>query len=137
MEGRDLFTKITTDGQYDARAHLAEMCSLLGPPPKVLVHREQQWRNVKWSHAVPNPKGVLSQSASEYYGGPFFDPEGQFMHKHLVSSAIKLEDTISCLEGDEKDVLVDFLKQMLQWLPEERPTARQLLTHPWLTAKSP
>ncbi|CZS91909.1 related to dis1-suppressing protein kinase dsk1 [Rhynchosporium agropyri] len=76
MEGRDLFTHIrSSNGDYDARAHLAEMIALLGAAPKILIDREIRWSEVKWSHAVPNPQGKLCQTTREFYGGPFFNCE--------------------------------------------------------------
>lgn len=42
MEGKDLFKHIrSSKGDYDARAHIAEMIALLGPPPKELLDREK------------------------------------------------------------------------------------------------
>lgn len=42
----------------------------------------------------------------------------------------KLADTITQVAGDEKDVFLDFASGMLQWLPEKRKTAGELLRHP-------
>ena len=154
MEGRDLFTHIrSSQGDYDVRAHLAEMIALLGVPPKLLIDREMQWSEVQWSHAVPNSEGKLCQNTREYYGGPFFNSEGmlpqsfevntrlkkfsgEFMHKDLVPTDIRLEDTVLSLEGDDKHLFLDFIKNMLQWLPEDRKTAKELLEDPWLQEKS-
>lgn len=78
MEGQDLFRHIrTSQGAYNAHAHVAEMIALLGPPPKILTDREQWWREVKWSHVVPNSEGKLCQTTPEYYGGPFFNSQGK------------------------------------------------------------
>lgn len=33
----------------------------------------------------------------------------------------------------EADMLADFLLPILQWEPTKRPTAQELLSHPWLT----
>lgn len=71
MENRDLFTHLCdSKGYYDVAAHLAEMIALLGPPPIELIDREIDWSKVKWSPAVSNPQGGLSQTARELYGGP-------------------------------------------------------------------
>jgi len=43
-----------------------------------------------------------------------------------------LEDTVLSLEGDDKHLFLDFIKNMLQWLPEDRRTAKELLEDPWL-----
>lgn len=42
----------------------------------------------------------------------------------------RLVDTVTELVGHEKDVFLDFASGMLQWLPENRKTARELLQHP-------
>jgi serine/threonine-protein kinase SRPK3 len=36
------------------------------------------------------------------------------------------------LEGVEKERFPEFVRYMLQWKPEHRLTAKQLLEHPWL-----
>ena len=57
---------------------------------------------------------------------------GEFMHKDLIPNDISLENSVLSLEGEDKRLFLDFLKKMLQWLPEERQTAKQLAEHPWL-----
>jgi serine/threonine protein kinase len=162
VEGRDLFADIrSSQGLYDVRLHLAEMIALLGAPPRALIYREIQWSEVKWSHAMPNSEGKLCQTTREYYGGPFFDSQGklpphsykvnllhlrtkqntkstisgEFMRKDLIPTDIRLEDSVLSLEGEDKRLFLDFTKKMLQWLPEDRMTAKELLEHPWLLVK--
>jgi hypothetical protein len=78
IEGKDLFQHIRSiQGDYDVRAHVAEMIALLGPLPKELLDREKLWSDVEWDHAVQNPDGKLCQTAREYFGGPFFNSEGK------------------------------------------------------------
>jgi hypothetical protein len=133
IKGRDLFTHIrSSQGDYDVRAYFAEIIALLGAPPKIFIDREIHWSEVKWSHAVPNLEGKLCQTAREYYGGPFFNSEGGFIHKDLIPTDIKLEDSVLSLEGEDKRLFLDFIKQMLQWLPEDKKTAKALLEDPWL-----
>ena len=43
-----------------------------------------------------------------------------------------LEDSEKYLEGKEKESLIQFVRKMLQWDPEERQSARELLTDSWL-----
>jgi hypothetical protein len=77
IEGKDLFIHIrSSQGGYDVRAHLAEMTALLGALAKILINREIRWSEVKWSYAVSNTEGKLCQTAREYYGRPFFNPDG-------------------------------------------------------------
>lgn len=52
------------------------MIALFGPPPRKLIEQERYWRNIPWERAFPNKDGIWVHTAREYYGGPFFDPEG-------------------------------------------------------------
>jgi hypothetical protein len=131
MEGRDLFIHLrSANGEYDVRAHLGEMIALLGHPPKKLIDRELSWSKVKWSHAVSNSEGKLSQTTREYFGRPFFTSDGEFMHKGLIPMDVSLENSVPSLQGEDREVFLDFVRMMLHWLPEERKTARELLEHP-------
>ena len=46
------------------------------------------------------------------------------------------EDSEKYLEGNRKELLIQFLRKMLQWDPEKRPSARELLNDPWLNTKA-
>lgn len=77
MEKRDLFRNIhTNQGVYDSHAHIAEMIALLGHPPKELIDREKEGLGWNFTPEVENSEGKLCKKASEFYGGPFFDSEG-------------------------------------------------------------
>jgi serine/threonine-protein kinase SRPK3 len=43
-----------------------------------------------------------------------------------------LERLADGLEGEDKHGYLEFLKRILRWLPEERPTAEELIFDPWL-----
>ncbi|KZF22425.1 kinase domain protein [Xylona heveae TC161] len=43
-----------------------------------------------------------------------------------------LEGRESQLEGGEKGIFLQFIRKVLRWLPEERPTALELLSDEWL-----
>jgi hypothetical protein len=45
---------------------------------------------------------------------------------------MSLESSEEKLEEDEKDRFLAFMRGMMQWRPEDRKTARQLLEDPWL-----
>jgi serine/threonine protein kinase len=79
---------------------------------------------------VSNPQGRLSQTPREFYGGPLFYPDGEFMYKDLIPTDVRLEDTILSLEGEDKLLFLDFVRKMLQWLPEDRATAKELMEDP-------
>jgi serine/threonine-protein kinase SRPK3 len=36
------------------------------------------------------------------------------------------------LEGDNKKVFLQFLRSMIRWIPEERPTAEEAIYDDWL-----
>ena len=57
------------------------------------------------------------------------------MHKDLIPTDVRLEDSVLSLEGEDKRLFLDFAKKMLQWLPEDRKTAKELLEDPWLQEK--
>jgi serine/threonine-protein kinase SRPK3 len=57
---------------------------------------------------------------------------GEFLYKYLIPSNFNLPDSVLSLEGDDKELFLDFVSHMLRWLPEERKTAKELLEHPWL-----
>jgi hypothetical protein len=52
------------------------MIALLGPSPKELCDREKEELGWKFRPEVENSEGKLCGSASEFYGGPFFDSQG-------------------------------------------------------------
>ncbi|KAL8830149.1 MAG: hypothetical protein Q9170_005870 [Blastenia crenularia] len=137
MENKDLFRNIhSSRGEYSGQAHLAEMMALLGPPPKELLRREREGRNWKWRPAIENSSGKLCERASEFYGGPFFDAQGEFLHRELIPTNVNLADSVTSLEGEDKKLFLKFVSKMLQWLPEDRKTARELLEDTWLLRDS-
>jgi trans-aconitate methyltransferase len=53
------------------------------------------------------------------------------MYKDLIPD-VSLEGSVLSLEGEEKQLFLNFARKMLQWLPEHRKTAKELLEDPWL-----
>ncbi|CVL04859.1 related to serine/threonine protein kinase [Fusarium proliferatum] len=130
LENTSLFENIVgDDGEYDAHIHLAQIVSLLGDPPETLINRERVYRKLKLGLTIENPRGRSCETMNEYWGGPFFDEHGDIMHKDLTVQTRRLGNTVTELLGDEKDVFVDFASSMLQWVPEKRKTAKELLQH--------
>ena len=58
----------------------------------------------------------------------YFDDPGQW--KGLNIHSTRLEDRLE--GGIDTDIFLDFIKSMLDWVPEKRKTAAELLKHPWL-----
>jgi serine/threonine-protein kinase SRPK3 len=82
------------------------MVAILGPPPLELLQRSE----TSWEYF--NTDGTLKDS--------FEVPD------------VSPEKSATCLDGDNKAMFLDFVRKMLDWMPERRQTAGQLLDHPWL-----
>ncbi|KAI9930181.1 hypothetical protein ASPWEDRAFT_48327 [Aspergillus wentii DTO 134E9] len=84
----------------DDEQHLAEMVSLMGPPPLEFLKRSdkclQYWdEQGNWKGSIPIPEQSLDMR------------EGQF-------------------SGQDKELFLGFLRSILRWIPEERSTAEEL-----------
>lgn len=44
---------------------------------------------------------------------------------------VSLEKAGHKLQGEEKALFLDFMRSIIQWLPEKRKTAKELFDHPW------
>ncbi|GIZ44610.1 hypothetical protein CKM354_000780400 [Cercospora kikuchii] len=99
LEDGNLFDPIK-DGHLDDEMHFAQMVSLMGPPPKQFLERCSQGRS-------------------------FWDSEGNWIaatpipHQTLESREVRLD-------GQDKVLLLNLMRKILKWLPEERPTAQDL-----------
>ncbi|GAW19521.1 hypothetical protein ANO14919_090090 [Xylariales sp. No.14919] len=132
LTGQKLFEQDDTN-PYSAVKHLADMIAILGPVPPVLIQREKAMREWRWSPQVLNPNGQLCGSAAEFYGGPFFTDDGTFIGNHLVPHTRIWENEVpGCIPIEEADCFFNFMRRMLCWLPENRATARELKSDPWL-----
>ncbi|KAL3459319.1 kinase-like domain-containing protein [Aspergillus heterothallicus] len=129
---KELFRQVyDSDGRYNAKLHLAEMIALLGPPPKELLARSSIMSKHNWPQPVTNDFGEICNNAQEFFGGPFFNPEGEFLHNDSMQTR-SLEDTALFLAEEDPEAFLSFIRQMLIWLPEERKTARGLMDYPFL-----
>ncbi|KAG6112022.1 hypothetical protein E4U13_004495 [Claviceps humidiphila] len=121
------------DGAYDAHVHLAQMISILGDPPQALIERERRFREVTIGGTIINARGKKCSTMNEFWGGPFFDEDGCMIRKDLIKERKELSDTLTEVTGDEKERFLDFAASMLQWLPENRKSAKELSQHPFLS----
>ncbi|KAF3398947.1 hypothetical protein DPV78_007095 [Talaromyces pinophilus] len=102
FEGGSLFTRQDPEFQtYRSRAHLAEIISLLGPPPSSFLAR-----------------GQLTQR--------FFSDDGDFNAGIEMKQQVPLEERESTLKGEDKAIFIRFMRKMLQWEPSQRSSAREL-----------
>lgn len=143
FEGKHLFNCRLPNREASSSAHLARMVSLLGLPPADLIARGKR--------------------SSEYFDedGRFFSrPDSPGIqwgpgrsHRTLGTLKVKptggdspsegtaverttLEEEEDELEGAEKTSFLAFVRKMLQWRPEDRPSARELIEDPWLQTGS-
>ncbi|KAF9446165.1 CMGC/SRPK protein kinase [Macrolepiota fuliginosa MF-IS2] len=95
----------------DTVFHLAHMIALLGPPPKDFLRRTTQDRLWGW-----------------------FDENGNWRGGAVIPKG-NLEDAEKQLQGEEKVLFLNFARRMLKWKPEERSSAGELLSDPWLNMR--
>ncbi|KAJ5332687.1 uncharacterized protein N7506_006470 [Penicillium brevicompactum] len=86
--------------------HIAEVIALLGLPPREILQNND-------------------------YAKEFFDPEGNWKGAAPIPS-MTLEQREEMLQGESKQLFLAFMRKMLQWRPEDRSSARELLEDEWL-----
>ncbi|OLN81064.1 Serine/threonine-protein kinase SRPK [Colletotrichum chlorophyti] len=106
FEGKLLFSTRLRERNASRAAHFARMVSLMGPPPDELLERGSLWKD-------------------------FFGEDGKLIIEVEVLES-SLEDEEENLQGEEKAEFLTFLRKMLQWKPEDRLSARELMEDPWL-----
>jgi serine/threonine protein kinase len=94
------------DGHLDDEQHLAEMVSLLGPPPKRFLK--------------------MSDKCSQYW-----DQEGNWIGTVPIPNQT-LETREDRLPGKDKELLLQLIRKVLRWVPEERPSAEGLFDDEFL-----
>jgi serine/threonine protein kinase len=61
------------------------------------------------------------------------DGLGEFLYPDLIPANATLAESITFIDKEEEKVeFMRFVRQMLQWEPEKRKTARELFDDPWL-----
>ncbi|KAJ5707344.1 hypothetical protein N7488_007145 [Penicillium malachiteum] len=90
---------------YDADKQVAEMVRLLGPPPADFLK--------------PGSKAL-----------DYFDPSGKLKSDKFNLEKRTFESAETMMEEGEKALFLDFIRGMIQWRPEDRKTAAELLKRP-------
>ncbi|KMU92502.1 GH08190p [Coccidioides immitis H538.4] len=104
---RPLFDRRNPEtGEPDDRFMIAHLGALLGPPPPEFRRRS-----------------AVCQS--------FWDENGKWTDA-VPMPELTLEDLSTGIIGENKAGYLQFLRRILRWLPEERPTVRELIVDPWL-----
>ncbi|TQW00462.1 protein kinase [Cordyceps javanica] len=115
--GNRLFDPISSQNgdDYDDLSHLAQITALLGPPPNTLL-------------------------AAGRRSSMFYESNGGFRHlssHYYVPHEFQFDSRIHRISGEEKQKFLEFATKMIQWRPEERHTAKELLRDPWLYTDYP
>ncbi|KAI5865813.1 CMGC protein kinase [Durotheca rogersii] len=110
LQPKMLFGVYDTDNlRLNDAHHLANMIALLGPPPLDYLKRSEKYLE-------------------------FWNENGDWRGIAPIPQEKTLESLEKSLNGDERARFLDFVRALLRWAPEERLTAKQALSHPWLTA---
>ncbi|KDQ16239.1 hypothetical protein BOTBODRAFT_107233 [Botryobasidium botryosum FD-172 SS1] len=113
--------------EYTSHAQLAELIGLLGPPPMELLDRGK----VTAIHFEPNGKLCTIKFHISTHQR-FLASTGEFQTKDLIPEGRTLANSVTTLHGEDKQRFLEFAGSMLQWLPENRATTKELLDDPWL-----
>jgi serine/threonine-protein kinase SRPK3 len=57
---------------------------------------------------------------------------GNWIADICIPQGLTLESSEENLDGEKKEEFLRFVRCMLQWRPEDRWTAKELLGHPWM-----
>ncbi|KAG5288595.1 protein kinase [Histoplasma capsulatum G186AR] len=107
VSSRYLFpARISEDWDIYEPERIAEMVAIMGPPPKEFLKRSDVC-NIFW------------------------DEDGRWKDTCPIPN-ISLGSLAKDIKGDDKDGFLTFLRKILRWLPEERPTAGELVYDEWL-----
>lgn len=81
IENKELFQHTKNDkGEYSPAHHIAEMIALLGPPPPELLKLSEKNSQTPWDGPGHDSSGTRYRNAREYFGGPYFDAQGEYIH---------------------------------------------------------
>ncbi|KAH7234508.1 kinase-like domain-containing protein [Fusarium solani] len=104
--------RVPPDGHYELKEHLTEIVDLFGPFPKALLEKGDQ----DIVRDLFDEEGRVKDA--EPYEGPGLESE-----EYLPGLSLEMKADFS-----------SFLELMMKIVPEERPSAMDLLRHPWLNA---
>ncbi|KAF3385025.1 hypothetical protein F1880_001841 [Penicillium rolfsii] len=106
FEQKHLFYARDTNRNTSDSHHLAGMIAIMGAPPKEMLQNSE-------------------------YAMKFIDRDGHWIGTAEIPS-ISLEKLEGNLQGTQQSLFLRFMRKMLQWQPENRASAKELLADPWL-----
>lgn len=99
---------------------------VLGPPPLDMLQRGER------SHEFFTEDGKHPFLARDFVKAYEDDVAGKWKQDIEIPIGTSLEISEQFLEGRNKEMIMAFMRDMLQWRPEDRKTAKDLLQDPWL-----
>jgi serine/threonine-protein kinase SRPK3 len=119
--------------EYSEEAHFAQMIGLLGPPPKELLDRADAEAYSKFytAEGITNPSSIYRCLLTLCSSGEFKYP------KMIPSDDFSFEKLVPFVDGEDKEMFISLASRMLRWIPEERATALELASDPWLYFEAP
>ncbi|PYI05498.1 kinase-like protein [Aspergillus sclerotiicarbonarius CBS 121057] len=126
FEDHHLFDSRGPDGVHSDAHLLAEMVAVLGSPPVGFLRKAPR-SQMYWDSLGRYP--LLNGG----FGIRLIQETGQWKAAVEIPEN-SLEDSEEYLEGENKVMFLRFMRKMLCWDPEERQSARELLTDCWLTS---
>ena len=100
-------------------SHLLLMISQLGPLPEPLI---SQWPR---SHTYFHPNG-------EQFNSMVDGSEAELINYDSLETRFR-EEKSSDINEKEEEIVIDLLRSALRYEPDKRPSAEQLLGHPWFS----
>lgn len=104
------------------------MIAYLGPPPREMLERSDHANNFfDTSGNIPThySLGSVPLCVSNCWASGNWKGLAEIPSKSL-------EDLERNLQGEHQADFLRFIRRMLRWCPEERPSAEELLSDPWL-----
>lgn len=124
LEGGHLFFA-RKNGILDDEQHLAEMVSLLGPPPPEFLTRSKKCYQY-WDSQGTTPKTVLFYLEMIALFELFADVTSGNWKGSVPIPNQSFEIREQWLDQEDRTLFLQFLRRILCWMPEERPVAGEL-----------
>ena len=106
FENKQLFNAQDSSNKGSNLHHIADIIAMLGLPPLEYF----QCTKTSWK---------------------YFNNTGNWIGAVDILD-VSLESSEEQFDNGDKNLFLDFIRKMLQWVPARRQTANQLLHHPWL-----
>ncbi|TLD05464.1 uncharacterized protein PgNI_10033 [Pyricularia grisea] len=107
LEPEPLFKVYSHDSGLNEAFRLAHMVAILGPPPLDFLKRS---------------------ATSAKYG----DDDGKWKGSVPIPPPTSLESRFTQFDGQRKTKFLDFIRKLLEWDPQQRPSSGDAYMHPWL-----